>query len=412
VLAPPYDVVSPEEQETLHEQDEHNVIRLELARGAEDGSRESRYQHAAETLRQWRRSNVLGHDARPAFYPYEERFAAPDGELTRRGFFAAIRLHPWSDDVVLPHERTRPKPKADRMELLRACRVQFSPIFCLFEDHDGQVRELLDEAMRDTPFVCGTVTSPAAGEIARNHTLWRAANRCAQRLTDTFVNRRLYIADGHHRYETALEYRDGRRAADERWDAGAPYECVMSLLVPMEDPGLLVLPTHRLIETPRALPLDALIATWRRYFEVAPFPLPERSPGAALAAEVERRGRTRKVFGVLGPGLGQAHLLTLRAPPVDWPHPATWRDLDVGLLQGLIVEPLEAAVPGTSVEFTRDPDASAAHAAADPRHLSIVLNATTIPQIVAVARAGDKMPEKSTYFMPKVATGLVMYPLV
>ena len=392
----------------LHEQDEHNVIRLELARGGTEASRESRYEHAAETLRQWRHANILGHDARPAYYPYEERFAGPGGDRVRRGFFAAIRLHPWSDDVVLPHERTRTSPKADRRELLRACRVQFSPIFCLFEDHDGAVRGLLDEAMQETPFACGTVTSPAAREIARDHTLWRAANRCAQQLTDLFVNRRLYIADGHHRYEPALEYRDDRRRADERWDPSALYECVMALLVPMDDPGLLVLPTHRLIETPAPLPIDQLVAGWRRHFDVEPFALPAAAPGAALANEVERRGRDSHVFGVLGPGPATAHILRLRVPPTAWPHPVTWRDLDVGLLQGLIVEPLEAANPGTQVEFTRDPDVCAAHAAADPRRLSVILNATTIRQIAAVARAGDKMPEKSTYFMPKVATGLVM----
>jgi uncharacterized protein (DUF1015 family) len=353
---------------------------------------------------------VLGHDTRPAFYPYEERFPTPQGDQARRGFFAAVRVHPWSDLVVLPHERTRSKPKADRLELLRATRTQISPIFCLFEDDGGEARQILDEITRDVPLVCGTTTAPACRDIARDHTLWWAANRPAQQLVDLFVNRRLYIADGHHRYETALEYRDERRAVADRWDPSAPYEYVMALLVPADDPGLVVLPTHRLIHTPRPLDREALVEGWRRTFVVDTWPLPEREPGQALADELRRRGAYHHIFAALGVEPGIAHMLSLRGAPRDWHAPASWRTLDVGLLQALIVEPLER-YPGTEVEFTRDPEECVRHAARDRRNLSLLLNATTVDQILAVARAGDRMPEKSTYFMPKVATGMVMYPL-
>src|SRR5262245_8795755 len=163
-----------------------------------------RYAHAAETLHQWRRQNVVGRDARPAYYPYEERF----GGLTRRGFFATVRLHPWSDGVVLPHERTRPKPKADRRELLHACRTQFSPIFSLFADRDGAVRELLAQVARDEAVACAQTEAPVFGEIARGHLLWRSEGRLADELTKRLADKQLFIADGHHRYETALDYRD------------------------------------------------------------------------------------------------------------------------------------------------------------------------------------------------------------
>jgi hypothetical protein len=243
-----------------------------------------------------------------------------------------------------------------------------------------------------------------------HHTLWWAANRPAQQLVDLFVNRRLYIADGHHRYETALEYRDERRAVADRWDPSAPYEYVMALLVPADDPGLVVLPTHRLIHTPRPLDREALVEGWRRTFVVDTWPLPEREPGQALADELRRRGAYHHIFAALGVEPGIAHMLSLRGAPRDWHAPASWRTLDVGLLQALIVEPLER-YPGTEVEFTRDPEECVRHAARDRRNLSLLLNATTVDQILAVARAGDRMPEKSTYFMPKVATGMVMYPL-
>jgi uncharacterized protein (DUF1015 family) len=405
VLAPPYDVISPSQQDELHGLDPHNVVRLELARGGTDEPLAGRYAHAAETLHQWRRQNVLGRDAQPAYYPYEERF---DG-LTRRGFFATVRLHPWSYGVVLPHERTRPKPKADRRELLHTCRTQFSPIFSLFEDRDGAVRELLEDASQADPVACAQTEAPVFGEIARGHVLWRTEGALANRLTMLLADKRLFIADGHHRYETALDYRDERRQAEQSWTPDAPYELAMMLLVPVEDPGLVVLPTHRLVTLEQPPDAAALLAGWRETFAVECAPLP--TVPAAIADELARRGREGHVFAAVGVEPGTVHYLTLRQPPEQWPHPATWRDLGVGLLEALIVEPLQHAHPGTAVEFTRDPAEAVGHVRASQRNLAFLLNPTGVEQILTVASAGDRMPEKSTYFAPKVATGLVMYPL-
>lgn len=405
VLAPPYDVISPSQQEELHELDPHNVIRLELARGRTDDPVAGRYAHASDALRQWRRGNVIGRDARPAYYPYEERF----GGSTRRGFFATVRLHPWNYGVVLPHERTRPKPKADRRELLHACRTQFSPILALFADPDGAVRAALDQATRVDPTACAQTETALFGEIARGHVLWRTEGALANRLTMLLGDKQIFIADGHHRYETALDYRDERRAADADWSPEAPYEHVMMLLVPVEDPGLFVLPTHRLVTLPVDVPSDALLSSWRETFHIASTSISRG--GAAIAADLAQRGRAGHTFAVLGVETGLVHFLTLRRPPDDWPHPQTWRDLDVGLLEALIIEPLQHTHPGAGVEFTRDPDEALRHVAARRSHLAFVLNSTSVHQILTVAGAGDRMPEKSTYFAPKVATGLVMYPL-
>jgi uncharacterized protein (DUF1015 family) len=402
VIAPPYDVISEAQQGELYARDPHNVIRLELARGGTDEPLAGRYAHAAETLRQWRRRNVLGRDPFPAFYAYEERFPTASGDRTRKGIFASVRLHDWAERVVLPHERTRPKPKADRRELLHTCRVQFSPIFSLFEDPGGSTRELLDECTRGVPIACAQVRPGGAGEIAPSHQLWQLDDRAAARMSELFRDRQLFIADGHHRYETALDYRDERRLALNVHDPEAPHEYVMMLLVPADDPGLVVLPTHRM------LTLEGRLDTteWRRRFHVE---VGDAASGAALYAELQRRGRDLAVFAALGVEPGKVYWLTLKHPPADWDAPPTWRDLDVGLLQRLVVEPLEHA--HAQVEFTRDPDEALAHAEADARHVSFLLNATGVEQILAVASAGDRMPEKSTYFAPKVATGLVMYPL-
>lgn len=403
VIAPPYDVISPAEQDELYARDPHNVIRLELARGETDQPTAGRYAHAAETLRQWRRRNVLGRDPAPAYYAYEERFATPQGDRTRKGVFAAVRLHEWDERVVLPHERTRPKPKADRLAVLHACKTQFSPIFSLFRDRDGQTRQLLDEATRGVPIACAQVRPGASREIAPSHQLWQLSDQAARRLTEMFGDRKLFIADGHHRYETALEYRQQRRAAaGGAVDPDAPHEHVMMLLVPAEDHGLVVLPTHRVVKLTE--PLRA--PDWSRHFHVE---VGEATSGAAVYAELQRRGADVPMFAALGVKPGKVHWLILKHPPSEWDAPPSWRELDVGLLQRLVVEPLEQA--GAEVEFTRDPDEVLVHAEADPRHVSFLLNATGVEQILAVAKAGDRMPEKSTYFAPKVATGLVMYPL-
>ena len=402
VIAPPYDVISPAEQDELYARDPHNVIRLELARGGTDEPLAGRYAHAAETLRLWRRRNVLGRDPFPAFYPYEERFPTPTGDRSRKGVFVTVRLHDWSEGVVLPHERTRPKPKADRRELLHTCRTQFSPIFSLFDDRDGLVRELLDDGTRGVPIACAQVRPGTSSEIAPSHQLWQLGDRAGQQLTELFRARQLFIADGHHRYETALEYRDERRHALNSPDPEAPHEYVMMLLVPALDRGLVVLPTHRMVTL--AAPIEP--SEWKRRFHVE---VGEATSGAALYAELQRRGRDLPVFAALGVEPGKVYWLSLRQPPADWDASPSWRDLDVGLLQRLVVEPLEHA--HAQVEFTRDPDEALAHAEADARHVSFLLNATGVEQILAVASAGEKMPEKSTYFAPKVATGLVMYPL-
>ena len=412
VLAPPYDVISPEDQEALHAQDPHKVIRLELARGGTEEPLAGRYAHAPQTLPQWRRRNVLGRDPRPALYPYEEVFdggvPSGPGERTRRGVFAAVRLHPWDDGVVLPHEHTRPKPKADRRELLHTCRTQFSPIFCLYDDADGQIGAALDEAMVERGANCAQVRSAVSGEIARSHMLWRTDGELADRIARLFADRHIYIADGHHRYETALEYRDERRHALNRVDPDAPHEFVMTLLVAADDPGLLVLPTHRMIGMDCPIDARELLASWRRWFDVEEAPLP---PARELSAELARRGRERHVFAAVGVAPERVHWLTLRAPPATWDKPESWRDLDVGLLEALIVEPLARSCGSAEVEYTRDPADAIAKVRNGEQRLALMLNATSVQQVLAVARAGEKMPAKSTYFMPKVATGLVMYPL-
>ncbi len=407
VIAPPYDVISVTEQDALYERDPHNVIRLELARGNSDEPLAGRYAFAAESLRAWRRRNILGRDSIPAMYPYEERFRTPDGDLTRRGVFAIVRLRPWEDGAILPHERTRPRPKADRLELLHTCRTQFSPIFSLFEDTNGAIGESLDRACRGVPIACAQLRPGASPEIAENHQLWRVTGEEAERLGALFSSRELFIADGHHRYETALEYLNERRHTAGFGHPDHPARFVMMLLVSVEDPGLRVLPTHRMISFPPDAPCHD------------PFPADlfacEDAPNGISGDDLYRGLLDRRsdgpVFGIVGPGEGQNRYARVRRLPEPWSAPATWRELDVGLLQTLVIEPLEQIHPGAEIDFTRDPEEARRHAQSGPARMSVLVAPTDVRHIVQVARARERMPEKSTYFAPKVATGMVMYPL-
>jgi uncharacterized protein (DUF1015 family) len=410
VLAPPYDVISPSDQDRLHAADPRNVIHLELARGSPNESVAGRYARAARDLAGWRRQNVIARDAAPAMYVYEERFDVGGRTGTRRGFFGALRLHPWAERVVLPHERTRPKPKADRLALLQATGVQFSPILTMFEDGVGDASAAMDEVTRQRPIACATLPQWMAREIAREHTLWRADEASTRRLASAVGRGTVFIADGHHRYETALEY--GRvlgHAASENTDAIHGF--IMALLVPVSDPGLAVLPTHRLVNVPPGTALAevrAVLARTCTIHAVARIDSPDGShPGlvSAMASRADRRA-----FGALGLFEDSDAVVVPRSPPPGWSAPATWHDLDVGLLEGMVVEPLLHAFPGTTIEFTRDAGEAAVHSREQDR-LAFLLNPTTVQDVVRVARAGDRMPEKSTYFMPKVATGLVMYPV-
>ena len=411
VLSPPYDVISSAEQEGLYRRDPHNVIRLELALGDQDQSAAGRYAQAAETQSDWRHQNVLGRDGVPAIYLYEETFTLAGSTQTRSGFFAAVRLHPWEDNVVLAHERTRPKPKADRLAMLNAGRTQFSPLFALFDDPDGSIRSLMAGLRVGDPNACADIKHPVGAEMATGHRLWRVEGEAANALCAALADQPIYMADGHHRYETALSYRDARLATGEILTDESPANYVLMLLAAAEEPGLIVLPTHRLVRFSAPVDADALRRAWSLWFDIEEKALGVGSGvGDPITDELIARGAKQPTFAVLDAEKDRVWFLELARQPSEWHAPEIWRSLDVGLLESLIVEDIQERDPDVSIEFTRSVE-EAVSFGNDPQCISIILNATTIQQVLSVARAGDRMPEKSTYFSPKVATGMVMFPL-
>ncbi|MEX2246647.1 MAG: DUF1015 domain-containing protein [Dehalococcoidia bacterium] len=400
-IAPPYDVISAEQQRALYERSAQNIVRVEYGEAlATDAAADNRYTRAAAELASWRASGVLVRDERPALYVYRQGFEWGGERYVRTAAFAAVRLEPWDAGVIRPHERTLPKPKADRLELLRATRTQVSPVYALWRS-------------RGAPF-----EAPAADAAlydfeadGQRHTLGAVYGERAQAaFAEGLRSSDVYIADGHHRYETALAYRDEMRARAGAWTGEEAENFVLMALTASDDAGLLVLPTHRIIDPP-LMPEDAL-ARIGRYLSAE-----EIAPDAAEASRrLAAAGGT--AFVAVGLRPGAAYVLELRDRsgvealiPAD--QPDAWRRLDVNVLQyGVLQEVFgidkRAIAEGSVVTYTQDAPEAFAAVASGKAKLAFLLNATPVEQVLAVADAGGRMPQKSTYFYPKLPTGLVL----
>jgi uncharacterized protein (DUF1015 family) len=409
-IAPPYDVISPSEQAELYERSPYNAVRIEYGeKRAGDGDADNRYTRAAADVAAWQRDRVLVRDEAPAIYAYAQEFEARGHRFRRRAWFAAVRLEEWEKGVIRPHEHTLSGPKVDRLELLRATRVQISPVYCLF-------RPCVDAP--PMPSIDGAPLYDVEADGQR-HVLSavldaEAIGRFAAHLAACDV----YIADGHHRYETALNYRNEVRARAAKWTGEEPENFVLMALTDAADPGLVVLPTHRLVTPPR-FPVDA-IDRIARFFDVTPMAAQRGDRLASMLEQLAGPGG-RTAFAAAGLDHRARHLLMLRdraaveaLMPAD--EPAAWKRLDVNVLQYGILEQvfgIDAAslAAGGAVAYTQDPVEAVAAIEAERARVAFVLNATPVDQVFAVADTGGRMPQKSTYFYPKLPTGLVMNPL-
>ena len=419
LVTPPYDVISPEAQARYYERDPHNIIRLELGREEPgDDDLDNRYTRAAATFAEWRRSGVLRQDD-PSLYLYEQRFTSGGVSYTRACLLARVRLEPWDAGVILPHERTLSKPKDDRLKLTRACAATLSPIMSLYDDPAGELARILD-ALRAQPSLAAFLDD--AGE---EHRLWVAHDDAlVGPVADFFADRQLYIADGHHRYETALTYRDEVRAQRPDLDADDAVNFTLMGLTALEDPGLVVLPTHRILRNVDAARLNALDQALAANFTSEPL-TGESDDWLRGLAEAENTGAAFALVRPDGARLlrltdaGRAAMREIRGEDIGASD--AWRALDVAALHALILDAALGVTPamvraGEHVSYTRDAGAAAAavradNADGDGAQLALLLNATPPAAIRDVARAGDRMPQKSTYFYPKLITGLVINPL-
>ena len=372
VIAPPYDVISKAQQAELYERSPYNVIRLILAREAEPAN------VAAACLEEWMESGVLAKDATPALYLYEQTFTLPDGSVHRRtGVLGRLKLEPFSTGVVRPHEKTLSGPKAEQLALMRATGAQLSPIFGLYAKPGQPIRDVIGAPAAAPPTVDVTV------EGGERHRLWVVTDPAAiARVAVLLAPETIVIADGHHRYETALKY-----GAEQ----GGRVATVLAYLGNIAEEGIVILPTHRLVCGALALGGAALEAKLRESFAVEPLPATPRPHGAVDVVLPDRRLRLRPLAAAT------ARLSGL-SPAIA--------GLDVALLHRALLEPLLGLRP-TDLAFTHDDGEAIAEVAAGRASAAFLLNPPSLEEVRAVCMAGELMPEKSTYFYPKLASGLV-----
>ena len=401
VVAPPYDVISDAYRDTLYARHEHNVIRLILNRDAD------RYTAAGTLLREWRRTGVLEQDAQAALGYYVENFALPDGTAHERaGVIATVRLESFDSRNIRPHERTFARAKEDRMRILQACRANLSPIFGLYADrHDAlePARRVAASRMADIDLY---------DDSGERHRLWLLTNPAdIEAIAAALAEEPVVIADGHHRYETALAYRD-RQRAEGATDPEAPHNFILMYLASMSDPGLVILPTHRVLVEgmqgdPATLP-DRL----RGHFRLTQF---------AASARAEFKAALRQAPGRIGVAVAGCEQLFVAMPDaaggieryVAQLAPEVRRldvtVLDRVILRGLLDVDCTQAAQAGRLTYTHDDD-TALDAVHQGAQAAFLINAPRMEDVVAVCAAGETMPEKSTYFFPKLLTGLVFHP--
>jgi len=396
VVAPPYDVITPEGRAHLLSKNLFNVVRIDLPIG--DG--DAKYRYAGSLWRRWRESGVLVRDPAPALYFLEERYVTPSGKpAVRRGFIGALVLEEIGKGSVLPHERTFAGPKADRLRLMEETLANLSPVFLLYRDPTDELGGTYARVASAPP----DAEAQTAGGTSR---MWRVTDTGDIRRVAEVVRRYpLIIADGHHRYETAIRFRDQQRAMGIRGAA----ESLMVYLCSSDDPNLTILPPHRVVTFPPSFDVGGFLSRLDEYFAVTR--IGATSPNLAGLLKVDTAESYKIGMWVKNHGV---FLLGLRSweRVAEWIDPQrspAWRKLDVSLLHEVILQRIAGVSENdVNIRYTVDPEDGCSAVVSGSADIFFLIRAPSAAQIAAVAEAGDVMPHKSTYFSPKPLTGMVM----
>lgn len=405
VIAPPYDVISAEEEQMFHARDPHNIIRLILGQATPSRLRpDQAYKQAGEYLRQWTKEGVLTQPAKPAYYLYEMNYEHPflKTKLTRLSLFAALKLEPFEQKVVFPHERTHATAKVDRAKLLRATECNFSPVFILYEDQTGTFEAVYQTAQ------AGPALFDFQDEHKTHHRLW-VIDETAQTasLEKMFDGRRVFIADGHHRYETALAYAREKNGKGSITGAN-PFDYVLSAFVKFNDPGLLILPIHRLLAPLTGLDKQTFLERLKTYFVA-------HSVSRSALEKIEQ-GKMTGEFG-LSFSESECYSLELKDKTIArqvMPEgkPAEWYDLQMNLISYLMFKALlkiEDNQLEKNISYTASSQEAFLKLGRGEVQAAFFLSPTTPSIIKEICESGEVMPPKSTYFYPKFSSGLVIY---
>lgn len=423
VMAPPYDVISSEGQRTFHASHEQNVIRLILGEAlAGDDAVRNQYSRAGDYFRRWQTEQVLIRDPAPAVYLYQQTFQLPGaGTLTRDGLIGLVRLEEFGNRTVFPHERTMGAAKADRLRLMQACHANLSSVFGIYSGRFLELDRLVAVAEESKP------TIDLTDWDGIRHRVWICQDREAiGRLQMECTSTPIFIADGHHRYETALAFRDLMRTKEKGDPAQTqrrPYNYIMMTLVSAEDPSLVILPIHRLLRHLPGGSLDGYLAQLARQLTVERLPVPcdPESAASTLLSHLRQTKDGTHCFGLYG-GEERAYLLTLAdeqalEAKAEEDKSPVYRRLDVTIVHALLIEGSWSRqglgdLPEDALSYTHDAAEAIRLVQQGGWAAAILLNPTKIAEVQAVAEAGLRMPPKSTFFYPKLLTGLVIHPLM
>ncbi len=419
-VTPPYDVITPEMQEEFYKANPHNIIRIDYGKDlGSDNAYENRYTRASSLLEQWKNENILVQDDRRTFTAYEQTFTLLDGTTRRRrGIFALVKLEDFGKGGhIHAHERTLEGPKCDRFKLMRATESNTSSIFSIYSDPDKVIDKIIDQEAKKKPWVEWTDSSNVT------HRAWVISNeKSCKTISDALADKELFIADGHHRYETALNFRDEMRSQLGRKDGMQPFDDTLMYLSNADDEGMTILPIHRALsrEMDDGVDIEEFFGDLETYFKITPEKLDLSKPGEGLrlAEQVAQlKGGKHRSFGMVLPG-GRAAILTLRKgiklrEVLERAIPKSIRSLDVTVLHELVIRQTWVGNPEVEfddhdIHYSHNPEALIELLRKRKSCAVFLLNPPSIEQMMEVARAGKRMPPKSTFFYPKVITGLVM----
>ncbi|MCZ6528633.1 MAG: DUF1015 domain-containing protein [Candidatus Dadabacteria bacterium] len=385
VLAPPYDVINSSEQEELYNKNPYNVIRLILSKGEGD----SKYEEAAQTFRSWIEDDTLTHDEEPSIYPYYQEFEENGKKLTRKGFLAAVKIEDFSTKKILPHERTFPKHKRDRLKLNTACKANMSPVFSVYSDPEIAIEKLLDEKLKDKPIFDIT------NEDGVRNRLWKVSDPdTISFIGNHLEDKSLLIADGHHRYETAIEYRNIQRELNGGVTSDKLYEYVMMFLSNAEDEGLIINPTYRVVKNMGNLDLESFLNMLGEEFNIEKMPYKE---GLSDIGYEE--------FTILTKDPEFVYRASLKTNKTESPN-----NLAVTLLHNNVFNKI-IDEESAGILYTKDLDEAVQLVRNGEYEIAFILPELRASDIFDVVLTGDRMPQKTTYFYPKILSGLVFNPL-
>lgn len=413
VTSPPYDVISPQRQKLFYEKHQNNVIRLILGMEQEgDNETNNKYTRARDFYNTWIMNNILTLEDKPCIYLYSQEYRLKDEDeiKTRHGFISLVKLEDFSKGIICPHEQTLSAPKKDRLELMRHCKTNFSQIFGLYTDKNFHIEEDMKDYYETVPLI-KVIEDDGIVSL-----LWKISEpEVINQITSMMKDKVIVIADGHHRYETALDYCNERKQNNPAHSGLEPYNYVMFMLVNTLDPGLTILPTHRLIHNLPELDINKLINQLKEYFDVSEVSFENIHD---ISYKMHETGKTKHTFGLYIGG-NKYFLLILKDERLalkysDQTKSEIWRKLDVSILQNLIIERFldvghHHLKEGKHVVYSHDTEECIQRVNSKEFQLAFFLNPTKNKEVVDISGRGELMPQKSTYFYPKLLTGLVIY---